>query len=161
MSKKKKVVKLKPKAKAKAAKKAPAKQAAAKTAPKAPRKPLRQPALPGTEQIRNKSLDQCCEGISDTRASMSTARGEEQDLTRRAVQVMQRDRVTAYRHAGVELVLVPGDVKLRVRTLKDTANADAAPEDAEDQADDAGVTADEVEGDDYVNGNAEPEEAEA
>lgn len=140
MSKKK--VKKTVKAKAKPAKKAKA----SKPAVKAPKKPLRQPALPGTEQIRNKSLDRICEGISDVRQDTSRLRGEEQDLTRQAVSVMQRDKVTAYRSAGVELVLVPGDVKLRVRTLKDTANADAIEELPEESGDDAPLTAEELGG---------------
>lgn len=140
MAKKKAVkvkVKVAPKAKAKKAAKPAAK-------PKAAKKALRQPALPGTEQIRNRSLDGVCEGISDVRATMSRSRGEEQDLTRRAVVVMQRDKITAYRSSGVELVLVPGDVKLRVRTLKDTANADAPAPEVKGDDDEPGVTSDEI-----------------
>lgn len=115
----------------KAAKKAAPKKAApkAKAAKKArPRTTSpRSQVLPGMEQVRNKALDRVCEGISDVRGDLNRLRGEEQDLQRQAVKAMQADKVTAYRSAGVELVLVPGDVKLRVRTLK-AQNADAPAE---------------------------------
>ena len=130
-----KVVKMKPKAKA----------AKKKTA--RPRSQI----LPGMEQVRNKTLDRVCEGISEVRADINRLRSEEQDLQRQAVKAMQAGSVTAYRFSGVELVLVPGDVKLRVRTMKET-NADPVQEQAEEVADDSGVTEDEV---------GEPEEAQA
>lgn len=123
----------------------------------------RHQTLPGMEQVRNKALDRICEGISDVRTDTNRLRGEEADLQRQAVKAMQADKVTAYRFAGVELVLVPGDVKLRVRTLKNQqANADAVDEgEAEDtgEGQDAGVIADDLtdagEGDDLAGDEVE------
>lgn len=153
MAKKTAKSKAKPKGKAKAKKSAkvvPMK--ARKTAPKRTQSPRSQ-VLPGMEQVRNKVLDRVCEGISDVRGDLNRLRGEEKDLQGQAVKAMTAGKVTAYRFAGVELVLVPGDVHLRVRTLKSTANADA-PDDAEDagEGQDVGATLEEM--------TAEPEDVE-
>lgn len=104
----------------------------------------RSQTLPGMEQVRNRSLDRLCESLGDTRDDLARLQGEEADLQSQCMGVMQRDGVTAYRHAGIELALVPGGAKLRVRKLKDkTAQAStAAP-----PADDAGVTDEETQGD--------------
>jgi len=57
---------------------------------------------------------------------------------------MQKDKVTVYRFSGVELVLIPGDVHLRVRTLKESpANANPAAEETP-SGQDAGATLDEM-----------------
>lgn len=122
------------------------KKKAKKTAPKKPAKVVKMPAkgpkkattprtkspraqtLPGMEQVRNRTLDRICEAISDVRGDLNRARAEDKDLQNQAVPVMVRDKVTAYRFSGVELVLVPGDAHLRVRTLKTTANTDRAEE---------------------------------
>lgn len=127
-------------------KKKPAKKAASKKSAKVAtkKKPVarasspRSQVLPGMEQVRNRALDRICEAISDVRADLNRLRGEEKDLQGQAVRVMESGKVTVYRFAGVELVLVPGDVHLRVRTLKTAANADAP------SAPDDGVTADEI-----------------
>lgn len=66
------------------------------------------------EQVRNAKLDRLCESIGEQRAIANRARLVEKSDQSAAVQVMQRDRVTIYQHAGVELVLVPGVDKLRV-----------------------------------------------
>ena len=136
MSKKKAAKKAAPKKKpvAKVLKHTPKKKA-----PKPRTQSPRSQVLPGMEQVRNKTLDRICEAMSDVRGDMNRCRGEEKDLQGQAVREMN-GKVTAYRHAGVELVLVPGDVHLRVRTLKVQANADAAPS----KPDDTGVTADEI-----------------
>ena len=114
-----------------------------KNAPKPRTQSPRSQTLPGMEQIRNRALDRICEAISDTRADLNRARAEEKDLQGQAVREMEAKKVTVYRFAGVELVLVPGDVHLRVRTLKSQANADA-PSEADAEPDDTGVTADEI-----------------
>lgn len=126
-----KVVKMKPKAK----------QAATKVIKRtvSPRSQV----LPGMEQVRNRSLDRICEHISDVRGDLNRLRGEDKDLQGQAVRVMSGDKVTAYRHAGVELVLVPGDAHLRVRTLKVQANTDVAPDEGTDDQDGA-LSADEM-----------------
>lgn len=127
MAKKKagKAKKAAPKKKAPALKVVPkkaAKKAARRTA--SPRSQV----LPGMEQVRNRSLDRICEAISDVRSDLNRLRGEDKDLQGQAVRVMAGEKVTAYRFAGVELVLVPGDAHLRVRTLKATANTDGETE---------------------------------
>lgn len=99
------------------------------TARSRPRRRVRSPrsiVLPGLEQVRNRKLDNVCEGIGDERRTMNAARIEEQSLVAAAQQVMEGASPTlmAYKHAGVELVLVPGSSKLRVRLTKDTGDAD-------------------------------------
>lgn len=116
----------------KKAKKAAPKKAAKVTKPKAkatkarPRiSSPRSQTLPGMEQVTNRALNRVCEHISDVRREMNRARGEEKDLMNQAVTVMTDSKVSVYRFSGVELLLVPGDVHLRVRTLKEGANTDA------------------------------------
>lgn len=118
-----------------------------KAAKKTQRGPRSQ-VLPGMEQVRNRALDRICESIADERAQKNQLIQDEKDYQREAVKVMQRDKVTAYRFAGVEMVLVPGDVKLRVRTIK-AQNADGAePEDETGSGQDAGEIADALTPDD-------------
>lgn len=115
------------KKKATKAKSKPAKKAASKKAKTT--KKLKQPALPGTEGVRIKSLDGICEEIGDGRDISNRVKREEKGLVNRALKIMadrSKGNPMAYRHANVELSLVPGDMKLRVRTLKDgDANTDA------------------------------------
>lgn len=110
------------------AKKAAKKKATPKPKAKAAKTPRtktpRSQTLPGMEQVTNRTLNRICEAISDVRGELNRARGEEKDLQNQAVRVMTTDKVTAYRFSGVELVLVPGDVHLRVRLTKATANAE-------------------------------------
>lgn len=119
MSKKKKASGGKASKKAASSRKAPVKKA----------KKLKQPALPGTEGVRIKSLDSICEEIGDGRDVGNRLKREEKGLVNRALKIMadrSKGNPMAYRHANVELSLVPGDMKLRVRTLKDgDANTDA------------------------------------
>ena len=142
--------KKKPAAKKKATPKAKSKPAP-KMKPKAARPRSVSPraqALPGMEQVRNRTLDRICEGIGDVRGDLNRLRGEEKDLQNQAVRVMSADKVTAYRFAGVELVLVPGDAHLRVRTLKVTANTDG---DETGSGQDAAATLDEMTADDEAD----------
>ena len=127
----------------KAAKKTPKKPTRKKPARPVQRSPRSQ-TLPGMEQVTNRTLNRICEAISDVRADLNRARAEEKDLQNQAVRVMTADKVTAYRFSGVELVLVPGDVHLRVRLTKATANAE--PETGSGQY--AAATLDEMTADD-------------
>ena len=100
-------------------------QARAKEA-KARVKAQKQPALiPG---LRIKALDKLCEQISDTRAAMNRLRGEETDLERHAHKEMQEHGQMTWSAAGVELARVPGDEKLRVRTIRETSTTQAPEE---------------------------------
>lgn len=113
------------------AKKKPAAKPKGKTKPtrKAPastrRKGPRSQTLPGMDQVRNRKLDNLCEAIGEERNRMNAAKQEEQASIQAALQVMQRDNVTVYKHAGVELARVPGAEKLRVRLVKEQGDADA------------------------------------
>lgn len=86
--------------------------------------------LPGLEQVRNHTLDRCAESIADCRATINNARQEEAGWIQTAIREMQKiaaelgQSTYAYKHAGVELLMVPGDVKLRVRALKDGGEGD-------------------------------------
>lgn len=75
------------------------------------------------EQARNTRLDNICEGIAQERGVMNAASMEEKSLINAGLQEMQDKKITVHKHAGVELVRVPGADKLRVRLTKDTGSA--------------------------------------
>jgi hypothetical protein len=76
------------------------------------------------EQVRNARLDHLCEDIGDNRDAMNAARASEQEAVAGALAVMHRDKISVYKHGGIELARVPGSEKLRVRLVKDQGNAD-------------------------------------
>ena len=89
-----------------------------------PRHPRSQ-TLPGMKHVRHVALDSLCEQILDCRTDSNRAALEEMTLKTKALQVMTREMGTVYRHAGGELVRVPGGgEKLRVRLTKETGDAD-------------------------------------
>jgi hypothetical protein len=73
-------------------------------------------------QVRNVRLDRFCESIGEGRDAMNRLRGEEKSDMQGALREMHDRHVEVYRHAGVELVRVPGEEKLRVRTSKESAS---------------------------------------
>jgi hypothetical protein len=80
------------------------------------------------EQVRNVRLDRFCESIGDERETMNKARQEEAGLVQGALQEMLRTKTSVYKHAKVELVLVPGTDKLRVHVKKEEeSNEDSRP----------------------------------
>lgn len=83
----------------------------------------RSQTLPGMEKIRSKPLDNLCEGIGDCRATKNAATTEERGFERSALKVMQTRGLSVYKHAGVELALVPGSDKLRVRLTSEKGDA--------------------------------------
>lgn len=118
--------------------KAPKKSKKPKTAPPLGRARSKQPhdvVLPGMEQVRNVKLDNLCRQIAETRATQNQCRQDEAGYERAALVEMQRDKrkdakgVFSYRHAGVELVRLIGDEKLRVRTSRDNATSEQAGDD--------------------------------
>ena len=111
-------------AKPKAAKKTTKKTATTKARHAKPR----ERALPGLEDARIKSLDEVCDSISECRASINELKGEEADLEKKALKEMHTHRKSSWRHAGVELVLIPGEERLRVRTTKANATAEVEAE---------------------------------
>jgi hypothetical protein len=96
----------------------PAARATKDVKPKAP-KPPRNPSLPGMEHVRYRELDAYCESIGAARDKKNAAIMDEKGYTQGALQAMVKRDCHTYKHAGVELILVPGDAKLRVRLLKD------------------------------------------
>lgn len=89
-----------------------------------PKRSPRSEVLPGLEPVRSKPLDNICEAIGDCRTQMNTAATEEERLRSNALQHMQKRNITVHRHAGVELVRVPGGgEKLRVRLTKEEGDA--------------------------------------
>jgi hypothetical protein len=63
---------------------------------------------------------------------MNNLRGEEKGFLATARSLMHKYGKTVYKHAGVEIVLVPGDEKVRVRILND--QGDASSSGADDNA---------------------------
>lgn len=90
----------------------------------------RQPALPGTEQLRNARLDRLCESIGEGRETKNKLIVEEKADLQAALREMHDRNINAYRHAGVELYRIGGEEKLRVRLTKEDAS-DMTPSDAE------------------------------
>jgi hypothetical protein len=90
-------------------------------------------------EVRIRSLDEICVSIAETRASINELKGEETGLEQTALSLMRKHDKTAWRHSGVELVRVPGEEKLRVRTSQErTATAESAPSDATAAGDEGG-----------------------
>jgi hypothetical protein len=84
-----------------------------------------QPAIPGMEQVRNAILDGVTKNLADIRATINASRQDEAAEIQTGLREMKRiaqnlgQATYSYKANGVELVMVPGDAKLRVRALKD------------------------------------------
>jgi len=120
--------------KAKAARSAKPARVSKTAAKSRARRPM--PAQQSFEEFRYKDLDRICQGIAETRAEMNRLRGEETDLEIQALKAMRLHSSTAYQSAGVELVRVPGEEKLRVRTARErtaTAESPAEPDEPTDE----------------------------
>lgn len=117
-----------------AKKPAPKAKKAPKDKPIAPKRPRSQ-ALPGMEQARHQVLDHAFEQIGEGRDLMAQGRRLEQEGVGVALQYMQKHKVSAYRHAGVEGAFVEGVSKLRVRMTKDAENAAGADTTAHEAVD--------------------------
>lgn len=92
------------------------------------RKPRLQP-LPGMEDARIRALDDICNSIAENREQKNELRAEEADLLKTALPLMRQHGKQSWRHGGVELVRVPGEEVLRVRTSKEKATAETEDED--------------------------------
>lgn len=86
------------------------------------------------EHVRYTDLDAICEGIGDARRAKNAAVLDEQGYMQDAIPAMQAHDVTVYKYAGVELILVPGDTKVRARLIKNDEGegADIPAGEAED-----------------------------
>ena len=137
-TKKKSAKKAKPiKAKAAPKKSAPKTAKPAKKRTASPRSQV----LPGMEQVRNRSLDHICEELSDVRREINELNGQEDSLASQAMKIMERDKVPAYRHHGIELGLQTGATKLRIRVLKDKTESSGAAKQDTGSGQDAGEIA--------------------
>lgn len=83
----------------------------------------KQPQLPGTSGVRSAKLDTVCEGIGDERRTKNAANLEEKSLVANALKIMQSRKIQVYKHAGVELAMMPGTATLRVRLTKQDGDA--------------------------------------
>lgn len=114
-------------AKAKSKKKPVAKNKAKKKAAKwvAPRRAAatsrgpRSQALPGMAQIRDSHLDTVCEDIGEGLDKIEQGTSEVNDGKSAALQRLKKRGLSAYRHAGVRVTLVPGGEKIAVKREKD------------------------------------------
>jgi hypothetical protein len=97
----------------------------------------RSQALPGMEQVRAVALDHACESISECREQLNNLRAEESGIMQTTLTTMKKLDVMTYRHAGVELIRVPGEERLRVRTSKAQATAETEPDEDVEAADEA------------------------
>jgi hypothetical protein len=104
-------------------------------AAKKPPKP-KQDALPGMEHVRYRDLDAFCEGIAGARKKKNNAIADEQGYIQGAMKAILKHqeqgelKAGVYKYSGVELVLVHGDDKLRVRLIKDSEGEGAPAEGA-------------------------------
>lgn len=94
------------------------------------------------EQVRIARLDNLCEAIAETRGEINDLKATEIGNEQAALKVMQANDVMAYKHGGVQLLRVPGDEKLSVRTSKETSNDAGSGGEAEGE--DAGTDAGEA-----------------
>lgn len=93
------------------------------------RKAPRTPALPGMENLGQiRDLDNSCRRLADIRHQMGDLRADEAAEMQTSLNAMRKHNRTSYRQHGVELVRVPGEEKLRVRTSKAEATAETEPE---------------------------------
>lgn len=80
--------------------------------------------LPGLEQVRNGRLDRTCEALGDIRDTLNQSKAEESRMKQAAIQEMSAGHILTYKHAGIELVLVPGADNLRVHVIKQGTDVD-------------------------------------
>jgi len=99
----------------------------AKAAKPARARAPRQQAL--ISEARIKPLDDVAATIGDLRDQMNVLRQDEGEQMNLALKLMRKHERTTWKHAGVELVRVPGEEKLRVRTSKEKATAEVEDED--------------------------------
>jgi hypothetical protein len=113
------------------------------------RRSPRTPPLPGMENARVRSLDEIAASIADCREQINELRGTAAGLEQRALKLMKKHNKTVWKHDGVELVLVPGDERLRVRLIKgggdaevETGDSDDVPEEQDEGSEDGETLAD-------------------
>lgn len=91
--------------------------------PRAVRSPRQKP-LPGMGQVRHDRLDDLCVSIGDAREVMNNAKADVESGSQAALDYMALHNLTIYKHAGIELVRVPGHDALRVRLVKGASDVE-------------------------------------
>lgn len=101
-----------------------------KTNGRPPKEPsFEEQPLPTMEQARHSKLDKLCVSIGDAREAANNAHTDEAAGRQAALNYMHDHELSVYKHAGIELVRVPGEDKLRVRLSKgDTSLSDGPGE---------------------------------
>jgi hypothetical protein len=74
--------------------------------------------------VRVRALDEVAASIADCRNQRNLLNIEEKGLKQTALQLMQKHLKTVWKHAGVELVRVPGEERLAVRLVKGDGDVD-------------------------------------
>lgn len=95
---------------------------------KALKGPLRQPTLGGMPRVRNARLDKLAEAIGDCRDKANEAATDEKSFRAAALKEMHDKNISHWSHAGVDLIRVPGEDKLKVKTHKDGGSESGAGE---------------------------------
>lgn len=121
------------------AKKSGKKKTAKKKAPKAAKPRPKQQRLGGMEDMPAiKPLDNVAASLASVREDKNDLVETEKDLIQRAMDLMHQHNRTIYKAHGIELVLVPGGDKLRVRLREDGESDDTSSGGAEEAGDGAG-----------------------
>jgi len=96
--------------------------------------------LPGMTQPQNVRLNLICEGLSEQRDVINNAKREEKSSKAAALQEMTNRNYSVYKHAGIELSLVPGADTLRVHVIKQ--DGDLARGEGDETTDEVDLTYD-------------------
>lgn len=97
---------------------------ARKTARRPATKPRSGEQLELIKGVRYTELDRACRDIGDNRDEVNRLKGEGADLELNALKRMRIHGVTGYKNAGVTLMIVAGDEKLRVIKDRDGKASD-------------------------------------
>ena len=92
---------------------------------KAKREEPVQEAIEGMEDVRYTDLDRACTRLGNIRRDKNELIQDEQAAMANVLKLLKAHERTSYKHKGVEVVLVPGDEKVRVRVDKAGGEQDA------------------------------------
>lgn len=98
--------------------------------PKTGRRPRSQ-ALPGLENRALRPLERIATAYADLRDRRMELTREEVELKHKALTLMKKFGKSTYKRDGIEIEVVAGEEKIRVRVAKDAEPADGAVDDME------------------------------
>lgn len=78
--------------------------------------------IPLIKGLRIPALDRDCRHIADTRSAIARLQAEEKDLERVTHEDMKKYKQVTWQSAGVTLVRVPGEERLRVATSRQSGS---------------------------------------